>query len=670
MAGEFKFALYDNEGSLVDEAVNGETGIVNFNKIEFTKPGEYTYTVKELPVDNSVKDNYVCDESVYTVKITVSDDKSGNLHAAITYYKNYVENATNTPVSGIEFINTYKPSPIHMDLSTAIRATKSVVDPNGNALKDHVAGFDFEVVDVSGNVIATGESDDQGKIKFTNITFKVSGEYQYRIREAANADKHGYILDQNQWEVHILVRYYDGILDQGEEAPKVNGVEVQPGSLYIAPEECHIFPVSEVSAQNDNGVQTRTDETPAFVNTYAPTPVSLTLTAMKELTGRELKDNEFTFHLMEGDTIRAEATNAADGTVSFYLNYTMPGDYSYVIHEHIPEANAKLEGVTYDQRTFTVNVSVKDVGGKLVINGDDDGTVSLSSGAKFVNSYKPGATTATIMAQKTLTGKTLKDGEFTFELLDKDNKVIDTVTNDGMGNVIFVVDVPEADTYTYTIREKAGTDKHVKYDPKSYKVTVKAEQNAAAKLVTTVTYDTADGVMPTFENTYTPDGTSITLTGTKTLTGRTMTAGEFKFQVHDSVGTLVATGTNDAEKNIIFDAISLPVAGRYELTVTEVNAGAEGMTYDDTKFVVTVDVANKDGVLDAVATYPEGGIAFANIYEEKVPEPTEPADPTVPNTGDNAKLGMWIALLVVSGICICAVVVMMVIPKKKGKYEK
>lgn len=675
-ANEFKFLLEWNENGTDkgEYLYNDADGKIISPEFVFTSAGEYIFTMREVDKGSP---NYKCDDSVYTIKVNVIDDLDGKLHATLSYTKTVKDengNDVTTNVAGIDFVNTYIPSEIEVDLSTAIGATKTVLDPDGNEMQGKAEGFDFELVDVTGAVVATGTSDATGRILFNKITFKTAGEYHFRIREAENADKPGYTMDEQAWRVYVLVRYYDGT----GTAPVINGTPVAPGSLYIDAADVQTFPVSELEAHSETA--------PEFVNIYNPEPLNLTLKATKKLVGRDLLDGEFTFHLVEGNLLRGEAKNQADGTIAFALTYKLPGTYTYELHEHVPAALDKLEGVTYDEKVHTVTVEVKDQNGKLVVDGT---TSTWETGVTFENTYKPGPTTATIIAHKILEGKPLAAGEFSFELLDSQDKVIDKVTNDASGNVVFTVEVPAADEYHYSIREVKGTDTdHYTYDQNTYKVTVKASQNAAGKLVTEVSYDTADGKMPVFKNTYKPDGTTITLEGTKKLTGRDMAAGEFKFEVRDGVGNLVSAGTNDANGKIVFEAVKLPVAGTYKLTVTEVKGSAEGMSYDSSAITVTVKVVNENGVLVATAEYPEAGIVFTNAYEKveettvpettapeetTVPETTEPEkpkDPTVPDTGDHANLGLWIAVLAGSVLLFAVTFVVVIIPRKKGTYEK
>lgn len=114
---------------------------------------------------------------------------------------------------------------------------------------------------------------------------------------------------------------------------------------------------------------------------------------------------------------------------------------------------------------------------------------------------------AVINAEKVLAGETFKEGQFSFALKDDKDRVLQTVTNDAMGNVSFNVDYNKADTYTYTISEvvpegaENNVKDHITYDRTQHKVTVKVD-NGERNLVATVTYDNGSSTPPTFTNRY------------------------------------------------------------------------------------------------------------------------------------------------------------------------
>lgn len=114
---------------------------------------------------------------------------------------------------------------------------------------------------------------------------------------------------------------------------------------------------------------------------------------------------------------------------------------------------------------------------------------------------------AVINAEKVLAGGTFKEGQFSFALKDDKDRVLQTVTNDAMGNVSFNVDYNKADTYTHTISEvvpegaENNVKDHITYDRTQHKVTVKVD-NGERNLVATVTYDNGSSTPPTFTNRY------------------------------------------------------------------------------------------------------------------------------------------------------------------------
>lgn len=132
--------------------------------------------------------------------------------------------------------------------------------------------------------------------------------------------------------------------------------------------------------------------------------------------------------------------------------------------------------------------------------------------------------------------------------------------------------------------------------------------------------------------------TSFAFNATKVLTGRIMAAGEFRFQVKDSNGEVVATGVNEANGSIQFSPLVVFNPGRYVYTVTEVNTGMLDITYDTTVHTVIVDVERVGDDLAATINYPEGGLTFRNYVGEGAPR-----------TGDATPIGLLIALVLISG---------------------
>jgi len=180
---------------------------------------------------------------------------------------------------------------------------------------------------------------------------------------------------------------------------------------------------------------------------------------------------------------------------------------------------------------------------------------------------------------------------------------------------------------------------------------------------------------------------ALRLTGSKHLTGKALEDGMFHFIVRDEAGNIAAVATNQADGTIVFSDIVFEAAGNYTFTVTEQNGGANGITYDVTAYIVTVEVIEyEDGTLYVVPVYPEGGIVFQNEYsvtddsttDDSIADDPIADDPIAddfiaddsssgnsisggstsgtttwgkynPKTGDTTSLGSWIALFLVSG---------------------
>jgi len=266
-----------------------------------------------------------------------------------------------------------------------------------------------------------------------------------------------------------------------------------------------------------------------------------------------------------------------------------------------------------------------------------------------------------------LTGKTLEADMFSFVVKDENGEVVSTATNNADGTINFgAINYSEAGTYEYTISEINGGAGGTTYDDTEYSVTVTVADNGEGELVAAVTYEDGDVV---FNNTYNTDSTSVTLTGTKKLTGKTLEADMFSFVVKDANGKTVAAATNKADGTVTFGAIGFTAAGTYTYTVTEVKGSATGITYDDTNYTITVEVTdNGDGTLTAKASYPDGGIVFNNTYKADTATTTNTGKTSsgsttktstsgsTAKTGDDSVTWPWIALLAVSAIGIVGLV--------------
>ena len=331
-----------------------------------------------------------------------------------------------------------------------------------------------------------------------------------------------------------------------------------------------------------------------------PTPTSAVIELDKALTGRELVDGEFSFELYEGANKLQTVTNKA-GKVTFEsISYTAEGEHTYTVKE-VKGDNATI---AYDASEKQVTVKVTRVGDAL------QAEVVYPENKTFTNAFTPKAANATIELDKSLTGRDLVDGEFSFELYEGTNK-LQTVTNKS-GKVTF-----ESISYTaegehiYTVKEVKGDNATIAYDASEKQVTVKVTRVGDA-LQAEVVYPENK----TFTNAFTPKAANATIELEKELTGRDLVDGEFSFELYEGANKL-QTVTNKAGK-VTFESISYTAEGEHTYTVKEVKGTTPGITYDTAEKQVTVKVTKDGDNLKATVVYPESKV-FANTYSAPSP---------------------------------------------------
>lgn len=584
--GEFTFDLY--EGDLTAEqlkgkqpirsAKNSEDGTVTFPAIDYTKAGEYKYTVAEQEGDLS---HVTYDATVHHAVVKVMDN-AGKLDAAVTYDGD----KANAPT----FTNTYTAKG-----SVELTATKIVAVAPGFTHDTKLKGgeYTFELKDADGKVLGTTTNKADGTVKFTrkftlsNLGGAASKDFTYTIAEKPGTEP-GMVYD-----THALI-YKVTVADDGT------------GSLTATPQV------------------TSGDKT--FTNTYHPKETSVTLKATKRFTGGELAGGDFTFQLLDKDgNVIQTVQNDKDGKVAFQaISYDTPGDHDYTIKE----VAGNDPTVVYDTKDVKVHIKVSDEKGELKATATYDGEADVPT---FTNS-KP-TTDVTVEATKILTGKDLTADAFTFGLYDQAGNEVAKGTNDRGGKVELAVKNLNLGEYDYTLKEeKAGqTVDGVAYDAKKVKVHVKVEQNQGDnnKTKVTVTYDGA-ATAPTFHNTYDAKG-SVILTATKTIKvadGFDHTTkpadGEFTFDLKDAAGNVLDTAKNDANGKVSFtrefQLSDLDGAASKDFTYTIVEQpGAEpGMVYDSHPLTYTVTVTDGgNGALNAkaIVTSASGSDTFTNTYQ-------------------------------------------------------
>ncbi|WP_343008533.1 Spy0128 family protein [Parolsenella catena] len=449
-AGEFSFTISAADGSAADTPLPAETTVSNdadgsfhFGDIAFAKTGTYLYDVVEdtsaLPA--GVK---AVTQGAERVEVDVTVNEAGELVASVK-----------APEGGLSFVNEYGTN----DAVVSVNATKAIVANGLEAPALNDGDFSFTIsADTEGAPLPdeTTVTNRGGNVSFGPMTFakamlgdEMSKTFDYTISESGS--KPG-VTNDSAKSFSVTVTD-DG---KGNLTAKMSG------------------PVS-------------------FANTYAVAPLSYSVSrdvsVKKELAGRDLREGEFSFELLEGDDVVATATNAADGTVTFpELTYDAPGEHSYTVREVAGDA----AGVSYDTTAYAVSVKVSDNG-----DGTLSATASGDTSVTFKNVYEAAPATVTLNAKKVLEGAELADGEFTFRL-ENGGQLMDEATNDADGNVTFhELTLKQAGTYTFTVSEIAGSEEGVTYDSSQKTVTVTVTDDGNGQLQASV-----EGNGQTFTNIY------------------------------------------------------------------------------------------------------------------------------------------------------------------------
>lgn len=553
---------------------------VSFGDFTFDKAGTYVYEVSE--VKGSIG-GVSYDGHAATVTITVTDNGKGQLVATPK-----VENGT--------FKNTYKAGEVTLSGDTAIKGQKTLTGHDMTSsfsfklAADGNYGDAVKIAEGAGTATVSGAKDGETKgFSFGDVTFTKAGTYEFSVTEQGPAPA-GYTYDTHVSKVTVEVT------DSGDGQLAAH-VKYGDGDCCDFKNKYEAKPVTVVGAEN-------------FV-------------FKKELSGRALNAAEFSFTISsedEGAPLPEPTTvkNDKDGNIVFGdIKFDKAGVYHYSIAEETSKLPGGVTATTQGAKQVTVTVTDNNKG-KLVA------AVAKPDDVTFKNAYKPADTTIEKLAttkvvkasQDGVTAPQLKGGDFSFTISSTNNGPLpkpNTVTNDAAGNIAFgAIKFTEPGEYNYTITE-SGSMKGVTNDtePKNFTVTVK---------------DNGDGTMtataseiPGFVNTYTVQPTDYSVTTdvriAKKLDGRALKAGEFKFQLLEG-NEVVSEGTNDADGNVTFDAVTYTSAdlGEHNYKVREVAGEAGGVTYDKSEYGVTVEVTdNGDGSLSAKASS-KGAIEFKNSY--------------------------------------------------------
>lgn len=590
---------------------NGKASI-NFGTIKYTEPGTYVYKVSEKNAGTTV-DGIAYSKNVAEITVTVTPNKKGELSAAVK--------VTWSEADETEFKNVYTAKPVESSVTDKIDVTKSLTG------RDLTAGeFSFELREIKGEdseLIETVANAADGKVTFSPIKYTEIGQHTYTLHEVkGNAGG----ITYSTAEYTIVTT----IADNGKgELVATHELKDDKDAKSIEFKNAYTTNAAEASLAGKKSLKVPDGLTPA------------------DITGK------FTFTVAgEEDAPMPERTNVhndTDGKVDFgKITFTLDDlnkavgekpekrehTFTYTVTE-----SGEVAGVTNDTKlSRKVSFTVTDNGkGKLSVSRNPDGDVAFT----FTNVYNvtpiEKSVTDQIVATKVLKGRDLKEGEFSFKLVEgegKGAKVVATGTNAADGKITMsAVKYDKPGTHIYTLREVNGgtTSKGITYSNAKYTIVTTITDNGDGTLKAEhVLKDAKDATAATFENAYnvTPTDADLDFGLSKAIDGREWTDGdEFSFNITAPDGTPLPNpatvtvskrDTKDGIAAIKFGKIRYTAAGTYKYEIRE-NAGSTvGMTYD--AHVATAEVTvteDGDGILTANVTKKENG-RFTNTYRSEL----------------------------------------------------
>ena len=587
---------------------NDANGGITFDDIEFKRNasvderGIYKYVISE---NKGQLGGITYDTAEYSLLAVVSDNADGTLKIDKT-----LTDKDGVLANELKFSNEYD-----AEETLSIEADKTL---KGRVLEDKQ--FTFEIYE-GDTLVATGNNDAAGKIKFSGLRFYIDGddsymgEHDYTVKEVVPATvPAGYKYDQSSYDMKVIAT------DNGD------------GTIKL-----------DVSGEGEKA---------SFVNEYAAEG-KFTIEAEKILNGRDLYKDEFSFKAVEykmdggkpvetGKVLTATNTDAGKitfDTVTYKKNEAdgdNTGDYIYKVTEVVPTKGHP--GVTYDESEFTVNVNVTDSGlGKLDVTSEIlDADNKAAESIRFTNNYKAEGI-FTLKADKALTGTALQDGQFTFDIYEGD-KLVSSGTNDADGNIKFDdvrFFIDGTDSYVgehkFTVKERipdvpAGG---YTYDEDTYEITITATDDEKGTIELNVTGAEADDKDSSyilkkkdskdaaFVNIYEAsadvifEGTKSVENLDKDIQNRELQAGDYRFTLEeykeqDKLFDVISEVDNDADGSFAFEKIhyELSDVGTHYYRISEVKGNKNYVIYTEEPVYAVVTLSDAgDGTLIADIKY-------------------------------------------------------------------
>ena len=500
-AEEFQFKLTTrpadgSNGTVLQKKQNGADGrsiaFIAFDSISY-KTSDTAAGANAVVLDKAVESGYAVKSTdadgntVYTLSYRIYEDTENGTNSngisvvtetydftvTVTDHGNGVLTAVTNYPNGqnqFEFVNQYGTEPVPVEIT----GSKTLAHDTSLTPADITGKFTFTLEALTEGAPmpaqATAVNDAAGNVDFGTITFTTD-----LLQDAITTDN-GVRTKEFEYKV----------TESGSAAGVTNDVNASTGKTF------------KLTLTDDGNGNLTVTRNPAdgplfsFTNTYSvselPSSITDQVKVNKTLEGRELKEGEFNFELVEDGNVVATGSNDADGNVVFSsITYTQPDSHVYTVRE----VKGSETGVTYDDHSYLVYTQITDNGDgtlgvthQAVSSEENDELVPAEGNAvTFNNIYKAEPATVTIEAVKKLTGKELKDGEFTFQLKDANGKVIAEAKNDASGKIKFEnLKFEDEGTYEYTVSEVNDKQTGITYDEREFKVTVKVGDNGEGTL--------------------------------------------------------------------------------------------------------------------------------------------------------------------------------------------
>ena len=376
----------------------------------------------------------------------------------------------------------------------------------------------------------------------------------------------------------------------------------------------------------------------------------------KKLEGRQIKAQEFEFQLVKAadNSVVATAKNDENGLVKFKkVKFKTEGEFVYKIRE----VKGDLPGVTYDENEITATVKVTNKAGVKTAQVTYDREA-------FTNTYKAAATSLVVKASKKLAGATLAADQFTFELVDKDDKVVGTAKNKADGSVEFpALSFDAAGDYSFKIREKNEGAAGYTYDASEFDVAVAVTDNGQGQLEAKASY----AKPAEFSNSYKAGAASLVVDA-KTVIKKgpkeedvPVKKDQFTLELVDKDGKVLHALKNDENGKVVFPALTFDAAGEYTYTLRQVKGSEPGMTYDDKTYTVKVTVTDNGQGQLLVQAENATGVVFVNRLaetsqtEDPGKDPGKKEEKQLPKTGEASSIlliGLGFVLAIAAGLVI------------------